>query len=1235
MAHMHKSDAEFIATTHNTARFFTEHRQVGLILLLGTFVWGFFGYHNMPKRKDPNIPVRVASAQCPWPGATAEQVEQLITRPIEQAVALNSTLKPPSPSDFGIRSISFPGQSVVYIQLNDNVKDKEKQFTDINLKLNQLSLPRGAGPIQFNSNFGDTAALMLTIASPMVTPTEVALRAIAIRKAIEKTRAELAPNAPRPRVSVIYAFPMSVAPGPVRSDFENIAIIARKNGTLLDLHFFQGPGFVGLDASTAFDDATIRERGERLIRGNLHRSELHPDAWQPAIIRETSDTEARLQEVAGAKYSYHDLDNYTDLLQRTLQGVPETSKVSRSGVLPEQIYLDYSQQRLAQYGYDPSKLQDVLGAQNITLPAGSLDVGPMDISINPSGLFPDAPAIGNVIIGVSSSNSPVYLRDLVDISRGYQTPPTYLNFLTWRDKDGKWIRSRAVTLAVYMRDGQQINLFGQHVQEKMDAVKQYLPDDLIMVHTSDQVVQVKEQIDLFMDALYEAIVLVVLVSLVGFWEWRSALLMALSIPVTLALTFGGIYLLGIDIQQVSVASLIIALGLLVDDPVVASDSIKRMLAEGEPRIVAPWLGPTKIATAILYATITNVVAYLPFLLVNGNTGEFLYSLPIVMTVALVASRLASMTFIPLLAYYILRPDKKPEQPIEVRRTTGFTGQYARVAKFAIEHRWKVALASSLFLVLAGFLFTKLKTSFFPDDVQYWSYADVWLPNSANFDATNQASQQVEQIIHQQADVWGKQHPGKEGKPSHILQYVTTWVGGGSPRFWFSLSPQAQQLNYAEVLVQVDDKEITPEFVNQVQPVLSATVPGARIDMRQLQTNPVNYPVEIRVTSRADVGTAGSAQDIRTMRQIALQVADILRSAPAAERVRNEWDTESTNVSLNVDPDRANLAGVTNMDVANSATSAMSGVTVTALQDGDRNIPVVARLKMDERANLSDIQNLYVYGSQSSTKIPLVQVSSIENTMTSNRIIRLDHFRSMSLYAFPAGGHLPSEIMKVALPKLRELEKTIPPGYSLSFGGEYDKQQVGFRNLAVVLLVSISAIYLALLFQFNNAIKPFLVFAAAPYGVAGALIALWIMNTSFGFMAFLGIASLIGVIVSHVIVLFDFIEEMHAKGEPFETAVIDAGIIRLRPVMITVSATVLALFPLALHGGPLWQPLCYAQIGGLTVATFITLLMVPVFYSIAVLDLKWLTWDEQPKEETDTIGATSRDGGTNQPLPSGA
>jgi multidrug efflux pump subunit AcrB len=1222
----HKSDAEIVATTHNTARFFTEHRQVGLILLLGTFLWGWYGYQHMPKRKDPDIPVRVASAQCQWPGATAEQVEQLVTRPIEQAAAMNTTIRPGSPSNFGIRSISFPGLSVVYIQLADNVKDKSKEFSDINLKLNQLNsrLPRGAGPIQFNSNFGDTAALMLTVASPIVSPTEVALRAIAIRKAIEQTRAQLPRGSPQPRVSVIYAFPLSVAAGPVRTDFENIAYIAERRGTLRDLHFFDGPGYVGLDASTQLDDETIRQRGEQLIESTFHRSELYPDAWQPAVIRDPTNTEAVLATVAGAKYSYRQLDNYTDLIQRTLQGVPETSTVSRAGVLQEEIYLDYSQQRLAQYGYDPSKLKDILNAQNITLPAGSLEVGPQDLLINPSGLFPDANAIGNVIIGVSSSNSPVYLRDLVDISRTYQSPPTYLNYLTWRDTSGKWQRSRAISVAINMRSGQQIDLFGKHVNEKLDSLKPYLPDDLVIVPTSSQPVQVKEQIDLFMDALYEAIILVVVVSLLGFWEWRSAVLMAISIPITLAMTFGIIYVLGIDVQQVSVASLIIALGLLVDDPVVAGDSIKRMLAEGHPRIVAPWLGPTKIATAIMYATVTNIVAYLPFLMITGTTGEFIFSLPIVMTVALVSSRLASMTFIPLLGYFLLRPGK-PEPPIEERRTKGFTGGYAAVAKFAIEHRWKVAIGSLSFLVLGAFLFTRLGTSFFPDDVQYWSYVDVWLPNDANFDATNQAAQRVEQIIRQQAEAWGKQHPEKDGSPTQILKYVTTWVGGGGPRFWFSASPQARQLNYAQVLVQLTDKDLTPQFVNQVQPALSAGIPGVRCDYRQLQTNPINYPVEIRVVSQADVSSTRSAQDIAEMRKIASQVENIMRSAMEARRVRNEWEKDSFQVTLNIDPDRANLAGITNLDVANSATSAMSGTVVTTLQEGDKNISVAARLRADERSKLSDIQNLYVYSgsSQDATKIPLMQISDIQNSMSTNRIVRIDHFREMSIYAFPAPGHLASEITNVVVPKLKDFEKTMPPGYKITVGGEYDKQKDGFRNLTLVLMISVAAIYLALLFQFNNAIKPLLVFAAAPYGVAGAIFGLWVMNTSFGFMAFLGIASLIGVIVSHVIVLFDFIEEMHAKGEPFEEAVIDAGIIRLRPVMITVGATVLALFPLAAHGGPLWQPLCYAQIGGLTVATFITLLMVPVLYSIFVLDLKILTWETEgpePEKQPEATGA---------------
>ena len=496
----------------------------------------------------------------------------------------------------------------------------------------------------------------------------------------------------------------------------------------------------------------------------------------------------------------------------------------------------------------------------------------------------------------------------------------------------------------------------------------------------------------------------------------------------------------------------------------------------------------------------------------------------------------------------------------------------------------------------------MNSAFFPEDVQYWSYIDVWLPNDATLDATNQTTRQVEQVVREQAERFSREHAAGD-----VLRYITTFTGGGGPRFWFSASPQLQQLNYAQVLIEVKDKEITPQFIKELQPRLSASIPGARMDARQLLTNPIDYPIEIRIASTADVNAKDEAQDIRGLRSIASKVEDIFRSIPLAERTRNEWGDENTQIALTIDPDRANLAGITNMDVANSSTSGISGSMISVLQEGQKQIPIVARLRMDERSQLSDIQ-MYVYSSQANSKIPLSQISNIDHDLVTGRIVRLEQFRTINVRSFPVAGHLSSEVLQQAMPRLQKLKAELPPGYQLQIGGEYDKTKNGFKNLAMVMLISTAAIYIALLFQFRNGIKPLLVLAAAPYGMIGAFAALWIMHEPFGFMAFLGVASLIGVIVSHSIVLFDFIEERHLAGDDFELALIDAGILRLRPVLITVFATVLALLPLALHGGPLWKPLCYAQIGGLLVATVVTKLQVPVMYAIFVLDLKILKWE---------------------------
>jgi multidrug efflux pump subunit AcrB len=1184
MSH-HQNDDHIVAHTHNTARFFTESRHIAWVLLITTCLWGVFGYWKMPQRKDPEIPIRQAAVLIPWPGQSAEKIEQLVTRKVEQRISENARVEK-------ITSNTRTNIAAIYITLVQEVDETGKEFDDIKMKLDAIDdLPEGAGPIQFLKDFGDTAALMLTVSSPKLGATEIGLRAQAIRTAIEQVRA----NAPGTRTSLVLSFPTSISPNIVRQPAALLIRTASDAGIFADARTIEGPGFFGIDAGTSQSETEIQQFLQTFIRDNLRAAEMHPDVWPIAVISDPAETPAKLTAVASDKYSYRELDDYTELIARSLRTLPIVSKVTRSGLLEERIYLSYSQERIAAYGVSASELRDALNARNITGAGGLVEVGAKNLTIDPSGELKSAADLESILIPTSNGKS-VYLRDLVDITRSYVSPPQFLNFLGTPAEDG-WSRTRAITVAVQMKSGAQIGDFSIAVDAGLEDIKRLLPEDLVLARTSDQPRQVEENVHLFMNSLYEAVFLVVLVSLIGFWEWRSALLMALSIPITLAMTFGMMYAVGMDLQQISIGSLIIALGLLVDDPVVAGDAIKRDLAAGHKPIVAAWLGPTKLANAILFATITNIVAYLPFLLLTGDMGRFMYSLPVVVGASLVASRIVSMTFIPLLGYYLLRP--KAEPTIEERRKSGFAAWYYRFGTRAIEHRWRF-LAASLVLLVGGFyLGANLRNQYFPTDLQYLSYVDVWLPEDAPLSATAETVARVEGIIRHVAGEYGKHHANDDGSPKTILKSLTTFVGGGGPRFWFSVSPEMSQLNYAQVLIEVFDKHDTHQMAPALQEALSTQIPGARVDVRLLESGAAfGIPVSVRF----------SGESVEVLRQIGAEATEILRGTPYAVRIRDTWGPESFTVQLKTDSDRANLSGFTNMEIAASSVAGMNGVELTTLREGDKQIPIVARMRMEQRSSLSDLQNLYVYSSRGPQRIPLQAVSTIDYGMHTEKLERRNQFRTIAVGAYAADGHYPSEVLNAAMPALRQLEKSLPPGYWMEIGGEYEEQNKGFADLAMVMGLSIAMIFLALVVQFKHAIKPFVVFAAIPYGIAGALATLWLMGSPFGFMAFLGIASLIGVIVSHIIVLFDFIEEMHERGMPLEEALLNAGIMRLRPVLITVAATVIALFPLAAHGGPLWEPLCYAQIGGLTIATFVTLVIVPVIYAVAVKDLKIVKWE---------------------------
>lgn len=1201
----HRSDAEIVSKTHNASRFFVENPQISWVLLAGTVAWGIYGYLNMPQRKDPDIPARQAMVITNWPGASAEKVEQLVTRTIEQTVASNSNIA-------RIESISRVNVSYVTLTLADKVKDTGQTLDDIGGRLAAINtLPQGAGPINFQRDFGDTATLLLTVASPKSDAREIDLRAMAISQAIDRVR-----PAATNRASLILCLPLNVDKRLILLAVPRFEEQLRRSNLATDVRLLDGPGFVGIDFQSDRDDKAILDALETFRLENYGDSPIHPDAWAPFVVRAPSDIPSKLRLVAGAKYSYRELDDFTDEIgkvllatERTADGPPQVSKVTRTGILNEKIYLLYSQERLASYGLKPSNLQNILAARNITSPGGQLTVGSKSVVLNPSGEFQNISEIGDVTIGVTPYGAPVYLRNVVDTVRAYDDPPQFLNYYSWLDKSGNWQRTRAISISVQMGKGEKVSRFAQSVDKTLANLKSRLPRDLIIARASNQADQVAENIHLFMTSLYEAILLVVIVSLIGFWEWRSALLMALAIPITLLMTFGMMDLLGLDLQQVSIATLIIALGLLVDDPVVAGDAIKRDLAIGNPRRVAAWLGPTKLATAIMYATVTNIVAYLPFLLLTGDTGKFLYSLPIVISCALIASRIVSMTFIPLLGYYLLRP--RPEPDIEERRTRGFGAAYYRVGQWAIEHRWLALLGSFVVLGLGAWIGSDLKLQFFPKDLSHLAYVNIYLPEDAPFTLSNATASKVERIVEQVA--------AQEHRP---LESLDTFIGGGAPRFWYSLAPESRHANYAQVVLALRDEHDTASLLPALQKRLSGEITGARVDVRQLETGAaVGLPIQIRVTG----------ENIDALRAAADRVKQILGAIPQAARVRDDWGEDRFALQLKIDPDRANLAGITNLDVSHAAAGGINGDQLTALREGDKQIPIVARLRPDERAQLDDVKGLYVYSSSGTQKIPLGQVSKIDYSLQHEVIRRRNQFRTITVSASPQEGVLASEIMREAEPALTSLAAHLPPGYRLEIGGEKEKQEDGFKQLGIVLLISSAAIFLALAFQFKSAVKPFIVFAAVPYGAVGALLALWIMGAPFGFMAFLGVVSLVGVIVSHIIVLFDFIEEMHANGEPFERAVLDAGIMRLRPVLITVGATVIALVPLAIHGGPLWEPMCYAQIGGLTAATFITLLLVPVIYAICVLDLKIVKWEALSQQPSDFSGEPAMQSSLPQPV----
>jgi multidrug efflux pump subunit AcrB len=919
------------------------------------------------------------------------------------------------------------------------------------------------------------------------------------------------------------------------------------------------------------------------LRARLAEVALPEGCEPPRLDTDYQATATLLLSVASPRHSYRELELAAERIEADLRQIPSVGRVRLFGNVPERVELRFAATNLARYQVEPEAVIAALAARNAVIPAGTYRDQGNEFSLQVSGAFQSEEEIGAVALARGPDGSTVRVKDVFEVWRGYEEPIPYSVDTLHRARDGTLVRERSVLLAVEMKEGAIIGQFDRAVG---DAVRGVPLSEGMSVHTvSDQPAATAKRIGQFITCFNEAVFVVVLVCLF-LMDWRTALVVAIAIPLTLALTLGGMALLGVPLHQISIAALIIALGMLVDDPVVAADGINRELAEGQPRGIAAWLGPYRLRRAILFGTIINILAFLPLALLPGDMGAFIIALPIVITLALAASRIVSVTFVPLLSYHLLRGQRGFESGGEVRALWLFKPidrclqallpHYRRALQGALEHpAWTLAIAYGLLGASTG-LTRHFDHRFFPAAERHQCLIDIQLPSAAAVTQTRLVCNRIADLLRSQESIVN----------------AAVFCGGTAPNFYYNILPRAPASNLAQVLINTRSADDVPGLVVKLRAEIDREITNATCIVRQLDQGPaLEAPIMIRLTGA----------DLELLRKQADAVSQALRDA-GGYQVSDDLGDRVPALRFELDQDRANALGITSLHVGRVLYGALAGFSITELREGSHRVPVLLRARGAEMGQLPELLQ-YPLRVASGETVPLGTVVKVRELPEYPVISHSGGQRAVTVKAYATFEQLPTRVLRQARPTIDRLD--LPAGYTLEYAGEARELENSRREMQRVMMISLALIALAMVIQFNSVMKPLVVMLTVPLGLAGAFVGLAVTHAAFGFMALLGLVSLAGVIVSHIIVLSDFIEEARASGMELKAALLQAGLVRLRAVLVTVLATVCGLIPLALQGGELWRPLTAVHIFGLLMATALTLLVLPVWYYLFAARLRWM------------------------------
>ncbi len=875
----------------------------------------------------------------------------------------------------------------------------------------------------------------------------------------------------------------------------------------------------------------------------------------PFFNDEFGDTFGNLYAITGDGFGYAELRDFADAARNEFLRVADVNKVDLTGAQDEKIYIEASNAKLASLGIDPSLIQQTLASTNTVQAAGTVLTGTEQVRLAVSGEFDSVDAIRN--IGIRAGERSFRLGDIADVKRGVVEPAT---------SKMRFNGQPAVGLAVSMRKGGDVIRLGEQLTATVARVQSSLPVGVEIHAVSDQPRVVEESVHEFKKSLAEAVVIVLAVSFVSL-GMRTGFVVALCIPLVLALTFLAMYFLNIELQRISLGALIIALGLLVDDAIIAVEMMALKLEQGWDKFRAATYAYTATAFPMLTGTLITAAGFLPVGFAKSGSGEYVFSLFQVVGISLMLSWVVAVIFTPYIGFKLLKEHAHADHDEDAVYAKGFYARFRGFVALCLVHR-KLVIAITVAAFIGSIaLFRVVPQQFFPASDRPELMVDLWMPQAATFEASHREVAELEARL--------------KGDPDVVA--VTSYIGNGSPRFYLPLDVQTPNLNLGEMMVMTKGGEARERVLKKITALFENGFPLVRGRVNRLENGPpVGYPVQFRVFGA----------DNQQVQAIADQVGTILRADSHVRRVNQDWGERLKRLKVDVDQDKARALGISSREIQNALQWSLSGSTITQYREGDDGLDVVARLIEPERSDLNNLKDTKIY-LRNGKFIPVSQVAQLSLDSEDSVLWRRNRVPTLTVRANVEGAEAP-DVTRALSPQIDALAKTLPLGYGIELGGAQESSAKAQASIMAVMPMAIVAILVLLMLQLQDMKKMALVLATAPLGLIGVSAILAAFRIPFGFVAMLGVIALAGMIIRNSVILVVQIDHDLANGATLWDAIVESAVRRLRPIVLTALAAILAMIPLT-HS-VFWGPMAWSIMGGLFVATLLTLVFLPALYA---------------------------------------